>query len=273
MWTDVLLGPEGPASRWAALRCESLSRSSEMKTPSCSGATPLVTFYICANVLQTFSSSSSVWESACSLRIRLDLDLDAALCWLSLSSSCSDCTSSCFVIRILQDHKLKLVLRTKESGSRMSPHISDRCYNQQPHVQPAVSHDNHPQLVSQVLHLMNLNKGSCRVDVLQGVSHIWLIAARSRNIHQRVDRWQLLRGFGWITMIKRWLQSMLGLTALCWAETTTEDEEVICETYLSSFFRKTPAYGWAKRTFLLNSSIRSLFFTWQKHILLQVSCT
>lgn len=34
-------------------------------------------------------------------------------------------------------------------------------------------------------------------------------------------------------------------------------------TYLSSLLRKTPAYGWARRTFLLSSSTNFLFLTWQ----------
>lgn len=61
-------------------------------------------------MLYTFSSSSSLWDSVCSLRICLDLYLDDGLRWVSLSSSCSDWTSICFVILILQEHKIKQIL-------------------------------------------------------------------------------------------------------------------------------------------------------------------
>lgn len=60
-------------------------------------------------MLYTFSSSSSLRDSVCSLRICLDLYLDDGLRWGSLSS-CSDRTSSCFVILILQEHKIKQIL-------------------------------------------------------------------------------------------------------------------------------------------------------------------
>lgn len=41
---------------------------------------------------------------------------------------------------------------------------------------PSVACDNHAQLVSKVLHLMNLSKGSRMVDLIQAFHHVRLIA-------------------------------------------------------------------------------------------------
>lgn len=86
-------------------------------------------------ILYTFSSSSSLWDSVCSLRICLDLYLDDGLRWVSLSSSCSDWTSSCFVILILQEHKVKQILL--QSHSSLSRQFSTVVLNSWP--QPAAT--------------------------------------------------------------------------------------------------------------------------------------
>lgn len=62
-------------------------------------------------------------------------------------------------------------------------------------------HDDHPQFVSEVLHLMNLDKRPCRVDVVEGVGHVRLIAARNRQaLHSKTgDKFSVL-----IRMITFW---------------------------------------------------------------------
>lgn len=51
---------------------------------------------------------------------------------------------------------------------------------------PAVTHDDHPQLVSKVLHLMNLNKGPSVVDGIKRLGCIWVITGGKKK------KWYLL---------------------------------------------------------------------------------
>lgn len=72
---------------------------------------------------------------------------------------------------------------------------------------PSVACDNHAQLVSKVLHLMNLSKGSRMVDLIQAFHHVRLIAedmehkgtlaGRSAVCYSAVcDAWLRLRAGG-----------------------------------------------------------------------------
>lgn len=83
--------------------------------------------------------------------LRLDLGLIAGLGRGSCSDSdhsggtSSGSASSCLLIRILQQEE---TVNCKVKGD----------LNQRLQVAPAVTHDDHPELVSQVLHLVDLNK-------------------------------------------------------------------------------------------------------------------
>lgn len=50
---------------------------------------------------------------------------------------------------------------------------------------PSVAHNNHPQLVTKVLHLMDLYKSSCVVDGIQTLHHISLITEEPQREKRR----------------------------------------------------------------------------------------
>lgn len=72
---------------------------------------------------------------------------------------------------------------TEKGGSVLGPGSTQ---NHPPHnvpqtPEPSVSHDNHAQLVSKVLHLMDLDKCSCVVDLIQALDHVGLVTEGERH--------------------------------------------------------------------------------------------
>lgn len=276
-------------------------------------------------ILYTFSSRSSLGDSVCSLRICLDLYLDG-LRWVSRSSSCSDWTSRCFVILILQEHKVKqmllhslipgchktsstvvelnsrpqqatwltcgvpwqsfsVCLRGPASHESEQMFLWSRCHQgSQPHRTHCCKKQKHSSQPDRwhVLSIQQiwLNYHVAHCGYIRTTAGITSRGQMQTNTHCLILNYDHCYKMSWHMVIctpiyikfsgKKIIEECIGtdiFSCVATRPSVNEDDAVIFGTYLSSFLRKTPAYGWAKRTFLLTSSISPLFFTCHKDIM------